>query len=113
MNLEQSNNQPRYLFTENRDFLIIEKNLGHKFEEEDLAAITTLLAADKNVLISHFHNFFSSYEASSLAELERLIARGFENDEEKEVTMAFYHLLKKYDWHISLNIESFVEEYTG
>jgi hypothetical protein len=110
MHPEKHNPTLLYGFTANRDFLLIEKNLGHKFDQEDLANINILLQSDKDLIIQNFHNFFALNEEKSLEEIERRLAKDFDSEEEKQIATIFHALLKKYNWTISLNLESFIEE---
>ena len=75
--------------------------------------IDKLLKADKDIIIGEFHNFFSSYKSNYLKELEQEIARGFSDEETKEIFQIFHTFLKKYNENICWNIESFVEQYKG
>jgi len=110
---EKINLNPQYGFLNNRDFLRIKENMGGKFDSEDLANIDKLLKADKDIIIGEFHNFFSSYKSNYLKELEQEIARGFSDEETKEIFQIFHTFLKKYNENICWNIESFVEQYKG
>jgi len=111
MGQEKINLNLGYGFKNDRDFSLIEKNLGQKFDKEDLDNIDGLLKGDRSIIIEHFHNFFSLNENNTLREIELSLERGLPDEETKKIYQIFYTFLKKYGWSICMNIESFVEEY--
>ncbi len=111
MEQEKNNLNREYAFSTNKDFILIEKNLGHHFDAEDMANIDKLLSADKDIIIENFHNLFSLNKDSALREITLSLKRGLLDEKTKEIYEIFHTLLKKYDWTICMNLESFIEEY--